>query len=425
MQMNTTLSILEAEILLQSRNKSNQDSSLQESLRLIEAEIKNKGDDALKHFTQKFDGVVLANLFATKEEMQNAKIEKELEDAITLAYYNIKKFHMEQLQTLQTQKKVETTKGVVCWRKFTPIEKVGLYVPGGTAPLLSTVLMTAIPAQIAGCKEVILATPPQKDGTIHPAILFTAKLCGVQKILKAGGAQAIFAMAYGTQSVPSIYKIFGPGNKFVDGAKQMIQNTVAIDMPAGPSEVMVVCDVTANPKVIASDVLSQLEHDVLASAVLICNSKTYIEQINNAILERMQISPRWNIVEKSIKNYHPIYCKNLEESADFINVYAPEHLILNMQGYQNFAEKIINAGSVFLGKYAAESIGDYASGTNHTLPTNGFAKSFSGLSVESFGKFVTFQEISQEGFENISKPVKMMAEAEGLYEHANAIHTRF
>ncbi len=425
MQINQTLGIFEAQTLLQNRNKFQQDTSLQESLYSIQAEIKKNGDDALKYFTQKFDGIALENLFVTKEEIQNAKVGKELEEAITLAYNNIKEFHMEQLQTLQNQKKVETTKGVVCWRKFTPIEKVGLYIPGGTAPLFSTVLMTAIPAQIAGCREIILATPPQKDGTIHPAILFTAKLCGVKKILKVGGAQAIFAMAYGTQSVPNIYKIFGPGNKFVDGAKQIVQNAVAIDMPAGPSEVMVVCDDTAIPKVIASDILSQLEHDPSSSAVLICNSQKHIEQINNAIVERVNISPRWNIIEKSIKNYHPIYCKNLEESADFINEYAPEHLILNMQGYQNFAEKITNAGSVFLGKYAAESIGDYASGTNHTLPTNGFAKSFSGLSVESFGKFVTFQEISQDGFNNISNSVKIMAEAEGLHEHANAIYTRF
>jgi histidinol dehydrogenase len=425
MQMNTTLSILEAEILLQSRNKSNQDSSLQERLSSIEAAIKQNGDEALKHFTQKFDSVTLENLFVTEEEIQNAKVGKELEEAITLAYNNIKKFHMEQLQTLQTQKKVETTKGVVCWRKFTPIEKVGLYVPGGTAPLFSTVLMTAIPAKITGCKEIVLATPPQKDGTIHPAILFTAKLCGVKIILKAGGAQAIFAMAYGTKSVPKVYKIFGPGNKFVDGAKQMVQNTVAIDMPAGPSEVMVVCDVTANPNVIASDVLSQLEHDVLASAVLICNSKTHIEQINDAILERTQNAPRKEVIEKSISNYYAIYCDNLEESVSFVNNHAPEHLILNMNGYKNFVEKITNAGSVFLGKYAAESIGDYASGTNHTLPTNGFAKAFSGLSVESFGKFVTFQEVSQDGFNNIANSVKIMAKAEGLHEHANAIYTRF
>jgi len=425
MQINQTLGILEAEILLKNRNKSNQDLSVQERLRSIEAAIKQNGDSALKELTQKFDGVTLENLFVMEEEIQNAKVGKELEEAITLAYNNIKKFHMEQLQTLQTQKKVETTKGVVCWRKFTPIEKVGLYVPGGTAPLFSTVLMTAIPAKITGCKEIVLATPPQKDGTIHPAILFTAKLCGVKIILKAGGAQAIFAMAYGTKSVPKVYKIFGPGNKFVDGAKQMVQNTVAIDMPAGPSEVMVVCDVTANPKVIASDVLSQLEHDVLASAVLICNSKTHIEQINDAILERTQNAPRKEVIEKSISNYYAIYCDNLEESVSFVNNHAPEHLILNMQGYQNFAEKITNAGSVFLGKYAAESIGDYASGTNHTLPTNGFAKAFSGLSVESFGKFVTFQEVSQDGFNNIANSVKIMAKAEGLHEHANAIYTRF
>jgi histidinol dehydrogenase len=425
MQINKTLSALEAQNLIQNRNKSHQDAPLQAILRSIEVEIKNKGDDALVEYTKKFDGVTLENLFVTEEEIQNVKVEKELEEAITIAHNNIKKFHVEQWRNLQNQEKVETTKGVLCWRKFTPVEKVGLYIPGGTAPLFSTVLMTAIPAQIAGCKEIILATPPQNDGTIHQAILFTARLCGVKKILKIGGAQAIFAMAYGTKSVPKVYKIFGPGNKFVDGAKQMVQNFVAIDMPAGPSEVMVVCDATANPRVIASDVLSQLEHDSSSSAILICNSEKHIEQINGEILQRIKNAPRKEIIEKSIQNYHGVCAQNLEETIEFINNYAPEHLILNMQGYQNFAQKIINAGSVFLGKYAAESIGDYASGTNHTLPTNGFAKAFSGLSVESFGKFVTFQEISQEGFENITKPVQIMAEAEGLYEHANAMYTRF
>lgn len=422
--MKHIFNLQQAETLLQNRNKTERNFSTQHTLREIEENIKKNGDSALLEYTSKFDGVDLNSLFVSDEEFASAKIPQKLEHAIRTAYNNIYMFHVEQFKSLQSQTKIETTDGVFCWRKFTPIEKVGLYIPGGTAPLFSTVLMTAIPAHITKCKEIILATPPQKDGTVHPAILFTASLCGVKKILKVGGAQAIFAMAYGTQSVSKVYKIFGPGNKFVDGAKQMVQNITAIDMPAGPSEVMVVCDTSANPNVVASDILSQLEHDPSASAILVCNSTQHILQINNAIAERVQNCPRKSVIEKSIANYYAIFCENLHHSLNFINAYAPEHLILNIQNYGEFAENIINAGSVFMGKYSAESIGDYASGTNHTLPTNGFAKSFSGLSVESFGKFVTFQEVTHEGFGNIADAVQIMAEEEGLFEHANAIVVR-
>lgn len=425
MKMNTILYISKAFDLIKNRdNIQNNASSIEKTLLEVRENIINYGDDALKEYTKKFDGVPLNSLFVTQEEIQNVEIDEKLQEAITLAYGNIYLFHKAQYDALQSSLKTETTNGVMCWRKFTPIEKVGLYVPSGTAPLFSTVLMTALPAQIAGCKEIILSTPPQKDGKIHPAILFTAKICGVTKILKSGGAQAIFAMAYGTQSVPKVYKIFGPGNQFVDGAKRMVQNSVAIDMPAGPSEVMIVCDNTSNPKVIASDVLSQLEHDKNASSIIICNDIIHIEKINKEIYERIQKAPRKTILDSSITNYYAIFAENIEDSVDFINEYAPEHLIINMQNYKTFVEKINNAGSIFLGKYSAESIGDYASGTNHTLPTSGFARSFSGLSVESFGKFISFQEVSQEGFENIAKAVHIMAEAEGLYEHANAILTR-
>ncbi len=422
--MNTILNLSQAETLLQNRNKCEKDFSLLHTLREIEEDIKKNGDDALFEYTKKFDGISLQNLFVTEEEIQNARIEPALENAITVAYRNIKKFHEEQFRTLQNQPIVETMQGVKCWRKFTPIEKVGLYVPAGTAPLFSTVLMTSVPAQIASCKEITIATPPQKDGTIHPAILFTARLCGVRRILKAGGAQAIFAMAHGTQSVSKVYKIFGPGNKFVDGAKQMVQNSVAIDMPAGPSEVMIICDETSNPQSVASDVLSQLEHDVSASAVLVCNSKKHIENINNYILNNAQTSLRKQICEKSLNNYNAVFVEEITDAIPFVNEYAPEHLIINTQNYNELSGKIVNAGSVFLGKYAAESIGDYASGTNHTLPTNGFAKAFSGLSVESFGKFITFQEVDKAGLQNIAGVVSTMAKAEGLFEHANAVEVR-
>ncbi len=424
MEINGTLSLHEADFLLSERGKFAKDTTLLESLHQIEGDVRNTGDDALLHYTKKFDGVELTSLFATPEEINNAQIDEELESAITIAYNNIHKFHKSQYDYLQNQSKIETTDGVFCWRKFTPIEKVGLYVPAGSAPLFSTVLMTAIPAQIAGCKDITLATPPQKDGTIHPAILFTAKLCGIKNILKVGGAQAIFALAYGTKSIPKVYKIFGPGNKFVDGAKQMVQNTVAIDMPAGPSEVMIVCDDKSCTKAVASDALSQLEHDPTSSAIVICNAQKTIEEVNREIIARITKAPRHLIIERSIKNYYTIIADNLNNAIPLINEYAPEHLILNMQEYQRFAENIVNAGSVFLGKYSAESIGDYASGTNHTLPTSGFAKSFSGLSVEAFGKFVTFQEVSYDGFQNISNAVQIMSEQEGLFEHANAIAIR-
>lgn len=418
------ITIKEAERLLKNRNKAECDFETHHLLREIEENVKKNGDSALYELTEKFDGAKLENLYASKDEIDGAEISKELQNAIKMAYENIKKFHVEHLTGLQNQKKVETTQGVWCWRKFTPIEKVGIYVPAGSAPLFSTVLMTAIPAQIAGCKEVILATPPQKDGTIHPAILWTAKLCGVQKILKCGGGQAVFAMAYGTESVSKVSKIFGPGNKFVDGAKKMVQHSVAIDMPAGPSEVMVVCDANANAKIVASDVLSQLEHDPFANSVVVCSSKNLLTEIDKEVKNGVLSSKRREILEKSIKNFHLIFVENLKDSLPFINNFAPEHLILNIEGPYQFAEGLVNAGSVFVGKYSAESIGDYASGTNHTLPTNGFAKAFSGLGVESFGKFITFQEVLHQGFENIAKAVQIMAEEEGLFEHANAISVR-
>ena len=320
---------------------------------------------------------------------------------------------------------MQTVPGVTCWQKAVAIEKVGLYIPGGTAPLFSTVLMLATPAQIAGCKEIVLCTPPDKEGKVHPAILYAAKLAGVNKIFKAGGVQAIAAMAYGTESVPKVYKIFGPGNQYVTAAKQQVSlRDVAIDMPAGPSEVAVLADETANPTFVASDLLSQAEHGADSQAILITTSETLIDKVAEEVDRQLSELPRKSLAEKSLQSSKLILVRNMQEAIDMINEYAPEHLIIETKDYTDIAEKIINAGSVFLGSYSPESAGDYASGTNHTLPTNGYAKAYSGVSLDSFIRKITFQEITREGIATIGPAIQVMAANEHLDAHKNAITVR-
>jgi histidinol dehydrogenase len=345
-----------------------------------------------------------------------------LKKAIELASANIEKFHTAQKPEIR---KVETMPGVICWQKPVAIEKVGLYIPGGTAPLFSTVLMLAIPARIAGCKEIVLCTPPGKNGKIHPAILFAAKFAGVKKVFKLGGVQAIGAMAYGTESVPKVHKIFGPGNQYVTAAKQLVSmNEVAIDMPAGPSEVMVVADETSNPAFVASDLLSQAEHGADSQVILVANSQDLIEQVKNEISRQLEKLPRKEFAKKSLENSVLIVMENEQETVDLINEYAPEHLILSTKNYTELAEKVTNGGSVFLGNFTPESTGDYASGTNHTLPTNGWARSYSGVNLDSFLKKITFQEISGDGLKSIGPAIEMMAAAEELEAHKNAVSLR-
>jgi len=345
-----------------------------------------------------------------------------LKEAIQIAAGNIHKFHESQVSVI---KKIETTHGVVCWQKSIAIEKVGLYVPGGSAPLFSTVLMLAIPAKIAGCQEIILCTPPNKEGKIHPAILFAAQLVGVTKIFKLGGVQAIGAMAYGVDCIPKVNKIFGPGNRYVMAAKQLISlGDVAIDMPAGPSEVAVMTDQTANPAFIAADLLSQAEHGPDSQVVLVTNSAGLVQEVEAEIEKQLQLLPRKAIAEKALANSQAIVLENVDEMIDLINGYAPEHLIISMDNYLQVAEKIINAGSVFLGNFTPESAGDYASGTNHTLPTNGWTRSFSGVNLDSFLKKITFQEITPEGIKNLGPVIETMAAAEELEGHKNAVSLR-
>ena len=363
----------------------------------IIGKVRTEGDRALYEYEEKFDKVKLASLIVTPEEFDEAgkALESGLKEAILRALENIRAFHAAQKFE---SKKVETVPGVTCWQKTVPIEKVGLYIPGGTAPLFSTVLMLATPAQIAGCKEIILCSPPNTEGKIHPAILFAAQAAGVKKVFKAGGVQAIAAMAYGTESVPKVYKIFGPGNQYVTVAKQEVSlRDVAIDMPAGPSEVAVLADETANPVFVASDLLSQAEHGVDSQAVLITTSETLLRETQAEVERQLAALPRKAITEKSLESSRLILVKDLNEALDMVNEYAPEHLIIETKDYQDIAERVINAGSVFLGPYAPESAGDYASGTNHTLPTNGYAKAYSGVSLDSFIRKITFQEITREG----------------------------
>ena len=386
--------------------------------------IKAEGDKAVIEYEERFDKVKLDSLAVTDAEMKEAEAQVpiELKVAILLAQRNIYTFHKKQKFE---GKKVETMEGVTCWQKAVGIEKVGLYIPGGTAPLFSTVLMLAVPAKVAGCKEIVLCTPPNKEGKIHPAILYAAQVSGVSKIFKAGGVQAIGAMAYGTESVPKVYKIFGPGNQYVMAAKQQVSlHDVAIDMPAGPSEVEVIADETANPAFVAADLLSQAEHGVDSQVVLITTSEKLLNEVEYEVQRQLARLPRWEMAEKSLANSKLILVKDMEEAIAMTNEYAPEHLIIETFNYMELAEKVVNAGSVFLGSYTPESAGDYASGTNHTLPTNGYAKAYSGVSLDSFIRKITFQEINREGIQNIGPAIEVMAANEQLDAHKNAVSVR-
>lgn len=399
-------------------------SNLYEKVQFILNEIKQKGDFALRDYTHKFDGIDLPSFLVSEEEINSVEnqIDDKLKEAILLASKNIEKFHAAQKPEF---KKVETMPGVTCWQKAVPIEKVGLYIPGGTAPLFSTVLMLAIPAQIAGCKKIIMCSPPNKKGEIHPAILYAAKISGVTQIYKLGGIQAIGALAFGTETVPKTDKIFGPGNQFVMAAKQLVSmNDVAIDMPAGPSEVLVVADETSNPAFVASDLLSQAEHGADSQVVLVANNTDTINKVKEEINIQIEKLPRKEIALKALSNSIFIVLENEKKRIDLINEYAPEHLILSTQKYSKISEQITNAGSIFLGEFTPESAGDYASGTNHTLPTNGWARSYSGVNFDSFLKKITFQEITKEGLKNIGPAIEKMAAAEQLEAHKNAVTLR-
>ncbi len=412
---------IELEVIL--RRKEIESIDLDSLIAEVFENVKKDGDDALKALTLKYDAISLSSLEVSKEEMieVETKVPSELKQAINLAAVNIEKFHSTQKEKVV---EVETMEGVTCWRKSVGIEKVGLYIPGGTAPLFSTVLMLGIPAKIAGCKEVILCTPPDKNGEVNAAILYAANLVGITKIFKVGGAQAIAAMTYGTESIKKVYKIFGPGNQYVTAAKQYAQRlNVSIDMPAGPSEVMVVCDEFANAEFVAADLLSQAEHGIDSQVILVSTQEAKIEEVQVQIGKQLVNLSRGNITKSALVNSIAILTKK-ESIPSIINIYAPEHLILNTSVNTEIIPSIVNAGSVFIGQYTPESAGDYASGTNHTLPTNGFAKQYSGVSVDSFVKKITFQKISEIGIVNIGKTVKIMAEAEGLDAHKNAITVR-
>lgn len=399
-------------------------SELTANVKAILAEIKTDGLSAIKKFTQQFDGAVIDDFAVSAQEVSEAanQLDPKLKEAITIAAENIKQFHASQQTGIN---KVETTKGVVCWQKAVAIEKVGLYIPGGSAPLFSSVLMLAIPAQIAGCKEIVLCTPPNKEGQINPAILFAAQLVGVTKVFKLGGVQAIGAMAYGAGPVPKVAKIFGPGNQYVMAAKQLVSiSDVAIDMPAGPSEVAIMADSSANPAFIASDLLSQAEHGPDSQVVLVANSTELVDQVELELAKQLNQLSRKEIAQKALKNSVAIVLNDEFEMIELINEYAPEHLIISMENYLQTADKITNAGSVFLGNYTPESAGDYASGTNHTLPTNGWARSFSGVNLDSFIRKITFQEISESGIKNLGPVIEKMAEAEQLDAHKNAVTLR-
>lgn len=386
--------------------------------------IKAEGDKAVLDYEERFDKVKLNGLAVSEAEIEEAEsmVSDELKKAIQLAEQNIRTFHSAQKFV---GKKVETQPGVTCWQKAVAIEKVGLYIPGGTAPLFSTVLMLATPAKIAGCKEIVLCTPPNKEGKVNPAILYAARVAGVSKIFKAGGVQAIGAMAYGTESVPKVYKIFGPGNQYVMAAKQQVSlHDVAIDMPAGPSEVEVLADESANPAFVAADLLSQAEHGVDSQVVLITTSEALVSAVEEEVQRQLALLPRMEIASKSLVNSKLILVKDMDEAISMTNEYAPEHLIIETKNYMELAEKVVNAGSVFLGSLTPESAGDYASGTNHTLPTNGYAKAYSGVSLDSFIRKITFQEITREGILNIGPAIEVMASNEQLDAHKNAVSVR-
>jgi histidinol dehydrogenase len=397
---------------------------IENTVNQIFTEVKEHKDIAVNKYTSKFDGITLKNNLVTKQEIENAEISvsNELKEAINTAYRNINKFHNAQ----KTEKVyIETTEGVECWQEKRPIQKVGLYIPGGTAPLLSTVLMLAIPAQIAGCKEIVLCSPPDKNGNINPAILYTANLCGVTKIIKVGGIQAIAGFTFGTENIPQVYKIFGPGNQYVTVAKQLSTKFgVAIDMPAGPSELLVVADDTAKASYVASDLLSQAEHGADSQVILVSTSKKLINEVEKEINQQILELPRIDIAKKAIANSKSIFVENNEIALELINEYGPEHFIVCTNNNDYYVDNIENAGSVFIGNYTPESAGDYASGTNHTLPTNGFSKAYSGVNLDSFTKSITFQKISKKGIQNIGSAIELMAEAEGLQAHKNAVTLR-
>lgn len=399
-------------------------SSLFGTVQKVLDEVRTQGDEAVKKYGEQFDKVKISDLLVSETEINEAEtlVNAELKEAILIAKNNIEKFH-------EAQKfngnRIETTTGVTCWQKAVAIEKVGLYIPGGSAPLFSTVLMLAIPAKIAGCKEIVLCSPPNKEGKLHPAILYAAKIAGVSIIAKVGGIQAIAAMAYGTESVPKVYKIFGPGNQYVTAAKQLVSlKEVAIDMPAGPSEVEVIADKNANPEFIAADFLSQAEHGPDSQAILVTTSEEIVEPVIKAVQEQLEKLPRKEITEKALLHSRIIVLKDDAEVIRFTNQYAPEHLIIQTNNYDFIAEQITNAGSVFMGAYTPESAGDYASGTNHTLPTNGYARSYSGVNLDSFIKKITFQEITKEGIRNLGNTIEVMAAGEQLDAHRNAVTIR-
>ena len=386
--------------------------------------VKINGDSAIRLYAEKFDGVSLKNFLTSEQEISVSKkqVSQELKSAIQLAKKNIECFHKGQKESIN---RIETSDGVECWRESRAIEKVGLYIPGGTAPLFSTVLMLGIPAKLAGCAEIVLCTPPAKDGSVNPAILYTADLIGINKIYKVGGAQAISAMAFGTESIPKVYKIFGPGNQYVTKAKELVQQTgTAIDMPAGPSEVLVIADTTCKPSFVAADLLSQAEHGADSQVMLLSPSDDVIDKVLNEIDSQINELPRKEVAKLALKQSRVIQCASIEECVELSNYYAPEHLIIASEKAENLLGQIQNAGSVFVGNYSCESAGDYASGTNHTLPTNGYARNYSGVSLDSFIRKITFQRLTEKGIQNIGPSIECMAEAEELFAHKNAVSLR-
>lgn len=398
--------------------------ALYATVNTVLTDVRTRGDRAVLDYEEKFDRVSLSSLQVTEAEMEAAEqlVPEELKDALRQAERNIATFH--EAQRFQG-KKIETAPGVVCWQKAVPIEKVGLYIPGGTAPLFSTVLMLAVPARLAGCREIVLCTPPDREGRVNPAILHAARLAGVHRIFKAGGVQAIGAMAYGTETVPKVYKIFGPGNQYVMAAKQQVSlHEVAIDMPAGPSEVLVVADEKANPVFVATDLLSQAEHGADSQVLLVTTSDRMLERVREEVQVQLEKLPRRELAVRSLEHSKLILVHSMEEAMELANAYAPEHLILEVEDYTSLSEKVVNAGSVFMGAYTPESAGDYASGTNHTLPTSGYARAYSGVNLDSFVRKITFQELSPEGIRNIGPAIEKLASGEQLDAHKNAVTLR-
>jgi len=397
---------------------------LESAVKEILEKVRSGGDNALLSLSEQFDGVRPANLKVSQTEINESEryVPEELKAALNVAKRNIEAFHSVQLQK---EPAIETSIGVNCWRKNVAIEKTGLYIPGGSVPLFSTLLMLGIPAKLAGCKEIIVCTPPGKDGNISPLILYTAGLLGITKVFKAGGAQAIAAMAYGTETIPSVYKIFGPGNQYVTKAKELIQQEgIAIDMPAGPSEVLIIADQTADPRFVAADLLSQAEHGPDSQVIMLTSNKEVIDKVKEEVYRQLELLPRRDIAKRSIGNSKLILLPSLESCMEFSNIYAPEHLIINTENADSLSNSVSSAGSVFIGNYSCESAGDYASGTNHTLPTNGFARNYSGVSVESFVKKISFQKITSEGIQNLGPSIELLAAAESLDGHINAVSLR-